>query len=151
MDTIPLRYAQSLLRLTPMSEAELRDELTTLNLPLVLLQASAQADAKIPADDYGRLFVHLVRKIQVSKTGGNDGALAFSAYKMLFQAMLHAGNLEQAMQRASVYFQRLQADGASFYLDQEGDIIRRGKAEDENGCLDTGLTKLQGLFESSNS
>ncbi|MEH6583162.1 MAG: AraC family transcriptional regulator ligand-binding domain-containing protein [Halioglobus sp.] len=126
MDTIPLRYAQSLLRLTPMSEEQLREELSALNLPMVLLQATAIADARIPADDYGRLFVHLIRQMQQSLPGGKataESTIAFSAYKMLFQAMLHAGTLEQAMQRASLYFQRLQADGESFYLHREGETV----------------------------
>jgi hypothetical protein len=38
-DTIPLRFAQSLLRLVPMTQQQLRRELAELNLPLVLLQA----------------------------------------------------------------------------------------------------------------
>jgi AraC-like DNA-binding protein len=126
METIPLRYAQSLLRLTPLPVAQLRVELSELGLPLVLLQPSALPDTSISTDDYGRLFIHLVRQIQDNLPGGEvkaPGVLAFSAYRMLFQAMLHAGNLEQAMQRASVYFQRLQADGESFYLECEGDEV----------------------------
>jgi AraC-like DNA-binding protein len=123
METIPLRYAQSLLRLSPMPDEQLRQELTALKLPLVLLQPTAIADAKISTDDYGRLFIHLVRRLQATLPGGGEGAIEFSAYRMLFQAMLHAGNLEQAMQRASVYFQRLQADRESFYLEQDGDIV----------------------------
>ena len=52
-DTIPLQYAQSLLRLVPIPEEQLRQQLTELNLPLVLLQDKAVADARIPVDDYG--------------------------------------------------------------------------------------------------
>ena len=74
MDTIPLRYAQSLLRLTPMSAEQLREELLSLNLPLVLLQPETQSDARIPADDYGRLFIHLVRSLQATLPGGETGA-----------------------------------------------------------------------------
>jgi hypothetical protein len=39
-DTIPLQYAQSLLRLVPIPEDQLRQQLTELNLPLVLLPES---------------------------------------------------------------------------------------------------------------
>ena len=126
-DTIPLRYAQSLLRLAPMAEEQLRQQLTELNLPLVLLQKNSVADARIPVDDYGRLFIHLVRKLQENLpnySGDAHSAMSFSAYRMMFQAMLHAGNLGRAMQRAAVYFQRLQSHGETFHLEEEGDQIR---------------------------
>lgn len=126
-DSIPLRYAQSLLRLAPMPEAELRQELMDLKLPLVLLQPSCAADALISVDDYGRLFIHIVRKLQQSlpsRSADIESTLLFSAYRMMFQAMLHASNLQQAMQRASVYFQRLQAHGETFHLENQGDVAR---------------------------
>jgi AraC-like DNA-binding protein len=125
-DTIPLRYAQSLLRLAPMRSEQLRRELVELNLPLVLLQDNAVADARIPVDDYGRLFIHLVHKLQQdlpSHSGDVESTLLFSAYRMMFQAMLHASNLGQAMQRASVYFQRLQSRGETFHLEEAGDQV----------------------------
>lgn len=125
-DTIPLRYAQSLLRLTPMTQEQLRQELIALNMPLVLLQSRAAPDARIPVEDYGRLFIHLIHKLQQdlpSRSGDVETTLLFSAYRMMFQAMLHAPTLEKAMQRASVYFQRLQSQGESFYLEQEGDQV----------------------------
>ncbi len=125
-DTIPLRYAQSLLRLVPMTTEELRRELAELNLPLVLLQDKAVPDARIPVDDYGRLFIHLIRRLQEHlPSPGKDveSAVAFSAYRMMFQAMLHARTLEQAMQRASVYFQRLHPRGDTFQLDAADDDI----------------------------
>ena len=126
-DSIPLRYAQSLLRLAPMSEQELRQELMELKLPLVLLQSHSAADARIPVEDYGRLFIHIVRKLQQSlpsRSADIESTLLFSAYRMMFQAMLHASTLQQAMQRASVYFQRLQAHGETFHLEDEGDLVR---------------------------
>jgi AraC-like DNA-binding protein len=125
-DTIPLRYAQSLLRLAPMSQDQLREELAALNMPLVLLEDAAVADARISVDDYGRLFIHIVRKLQEnlpSFSGDVEGTIAFSAYRMMFQAMLHASNLDQAMRRASVYFKRLQPQGETFHLDVEGDQV----------------------------
>lgn len=127
-DTIPLRYAQSLLRIAPMSRGQLREELATLNMPLVLLEDNAVADARIPVEDYGRLFIHLVHKVQESLPGNSgdvESTLLFSSYRMMFQAMLHASSLEQALQRAAVYFQRLQSRGDSFTLeaDSEDDNI----------------------------
>jgi len=125
-DTIPLRYAQSLLRIAPMGEEQLRAELTELNLPLVLLKSSTVPDARISVDDYGRLFIHLVRKLQESLPGRSDdveSTLLFSAYRMMFQAMLHASSLEQAMQRAAVYFKRLQSQGESFTLEIEANTV----------------------------
>ena len=82
-----------------MPEEQLRRELAELKLPLVLLQDNAVADARIPVDDYGRLFIHLVHKLQQdlpSHSGDVESTLLFSAYRMMFQAMLHAANLGQA-------------------------------------------------------
>jgi len=125
-DTVPLHYAQSLLRLVPMSEAALRQELNQLKLPLVLLHEKSVKDTRISAEDYGRLFIHLVQRLQQQppvKRDGDENTLVFSAYQMMFQAMLHAPNLKHAMHRASVYFRRLQVDGESFYLEFDGDIV----------------------------
>ena len=59
-DQIPLRYAQKLLSLAPMSPEELRSDLTELNLPLVLMEKHSKSQAQISVQDYGRLFMHLV-------------------------------------------------------------------------------------------
>jgi AraC-like DNA-binding protein len=126
-ETIPLRYAQSLLRMLPMPREELRGELTEMNLPLVLLEDHAVADARIPVEDYGRLFIHLTRKLQQHLPSAGDdveATLMFSAYRMMFQAMLHASNLKQAMQRAAVYFQRLHSQRDTFHLEEIGDHVR---------------------------
>lgn len=126
-DTVPLQFAQSLLRLAPMGEEELRAELAALNLPLVLLENKAVAESRISVDDYGRLFIHLVRRLQKNLPGNSgsvEDTLLFSAYRMMFQAMLHASNLEQAMQRASMYFQRLQSRGETFHLELDDDLVR---------------------------
>ena len=139
-DTIPLRYAQSLLRLTNMSQHQLRCELSELNLPLVLLQDHAVVDARISVDDYGRLFIHLVHKLQrdLPSSGADvESTIMFSAYRMMFQAMLHSANLGQAMQRASVYFNRLQSHGETFHLEDAGDQVccRFVFSEDEERAL----------------
>ena len=126
-DTIPLQYAQSLLRLVPIPTEELSRQLAELKLPLVLLQDTAVEDARIPVEDYGRLFIHLVRQLQEHlPSSGEDveTTVMFSAYRMMFQAMLHASNLGQAMQRASVYFQRLHSQGDTFRLEEAGDDVR---------------------------
>lgn len=124
-DTIPLRYAQSLLRMAPMPAGELEAQLLALNLPRVLLEDKAVADARISVDDYGRLFIHLVHRIQDTLPDSiamPEDTRSFSAYRMMFQAMLHARDLGQALQRAAIYFRRLQAEGESFELQTEGDI-----------------------------
>jgi AraC-like DNA-binding protein len=125
-DTLPIRYAQSLLRLASGTREELREELGEMNLPLVLLQSKANPDAQIAVEDYGRLFIHLVKKLQPDLMSGSDElseALGFSAYHMLFLAMAHSRNLEQAMQRAAVYFRRFEAQGDTFVLEKEGDRV----------------------------
>ena len=123
-DTIPLRYAQSLLRLVRVPPEQLRRDLTELKLPLVLFQERALPDARIPVDDYGRLFIYLIQKLQQELHGPDsrlENTLQFSAYRMMFQAMLHAGTLGHAMQRAAIYFQRLHADGDGFELHADGE------------------------------
>lgn len=123
-DTIPLRYAQSLLRLVRVPPEQLRRDLTELKLPLVLFQQRALPDARIPVDDYGRLFIYLIQRLQQELHGPDrnlESTLQFSAYRMMFQAMLHAGTLEHAMQRAAVYFQRLHARGDGFELQVDGE------------------------------
>lgn len=139
-ESIPLRYAQSLLRLAPVPEQELREELAALNLPLVLLKNSTAGDARISVEDYGRLFIHLVRRLQETlhdSAAEVHNTLVFSAYRMLFQAMLHAPNLEQAMRRAAVYFQRLEASGDTFTLEEDGDLVhcRFGFTHDDDASL----------------
>ncbi len=125
-NTIPLHYAQSMLRLAPVEPAELKEELRALKLPLVLMEEKAVADARISVEDYGRLFIHLIHKIQDSIPGNiadPDDTRSFSAYRMMFQAMLHAKDLAQALQRASIYFKRLQEQGETFLLEEDGDTV----------------------------
>lgn len=125
-NTIPLHYAQSMLRLAPVEPAELREELKALKLPLVLMEEKAVADARISVEDYGRLFIHLIHKIQDSIPGNiadPDDTRSFSAYRMMFQAMLHAKDLAQALQRASIYFKRLQEQGETFLIEEDGDTV----------------------------
>jgi len=125
-NSIPLHYAQSLLRLAPVAPAELKAELKSLNLPLVLLEARAVPEARITVDDYGKLFIHLVHKLQDTlpdNTADPEDTRNFSAYRMMFQAMLHARHLGQALQRASIYFKRLQSHGESFELVEDGDTV----------------------------
>ena len=140
-ETVPLRFAQSLLRLAPMDIEQLREELGEMNLPLVLLEEAAVPEARISVDDYGRLFIHLIKRLQRSLHDDAEvmeSTLVFSSYRMMFQAMLHASNLEQAMRRAAVYFQRLQKQGETFHLEHDGELVH---------CrfvfADTGDTPLQ--------
>lgn len=125
-DTLPIRYAQSLLKLATGDREELREELSGLKLPLVLLEPR-DADAEIRVEEYGRLFIHLVKKLQPDLMSGADdvsAALEFSAYNMLFLAMAHSTSLEQAMQRAAIYFRRFEAQGDTFVLEPDGDQVR---------------------------
>lgn len=126
-ESLPIRYAQSLMKLTRAPVEELRAELQELRLPLVLLQPSAHPDATISVEDYGRLFMHLVRKLQpeLLEPGSDlEDTLEFSAYRMLYLAMAHSKNLRQALQRSSVYFRRFEASGDTFVIEQEGDRVR---------------------------
>jgi AraC-like DNA-binding protein len=119
-DNISVRHAQSLLRLADFPEDELRLDLRELKLPLVLLQDTALSSAEISAEDYGRLFIHLIKKLQTNlhqDPMSLSGALEFSAYRMLYLAMAHSQTLHQALQRAAVYFRRFEAQGDSFTIE----------------------------------
>ena len=81
---LPLHYAQSLLRLVPMSEEQLRAELKELNLPLVLVEMHRRAHHDRGRDDLGFLVVPHVdrararqlfvrRSFEVSVRPGEDG------------------------------------------------------------------------------
>jgi len=125
-ESLPIQYAQSLLKLSQVPLEELQRELQELNLPLVLLKEKAVANARISVDDYGRLFMHLIRKLQPELAADSqdlDSALHFSAYRMMFLAMAHSSNLGQAMQRASVYFSRFEQHGDTFVLEQDDDSV----------------------------
>ncbi|QFU75105.1 AraC family transcriptional regulator [Halioglobus maricola] len=125
-DTIPLKYAQSLLRLAPVPRDQLRAQLTAANLPLALLETQAVPGAVIPVEDYGRLFIHLVHQLQdyiPENAMDPEDTRLFSAYRMMFQAMLHARDLRQALQRASVYFRRMQSTGETFAIEEDGDLV----------------------------
>lgn len=125
-ETIPLYYAQTLLRMAPVEPALLREELKSLKLPMVLLEDKAVPDARISVEDYGRLFIHLVHQIQDSIPGNiadPEDTRNFSAYRMMFQAMVHSKTLGQALQRASIYFKRLQSQGETFEIEEDGDTV----------------------------
>jgi AraC-like DNA-binding protein len=97
-----------------------------MDLPLVLLEQKTAPDLEIPVEDYGRLFIHLVKKLQPGLGAAGDelaATIEFSTYHMLFVAMAHSKNLEQAMQRAAVYFRRFEAQGDTFVLTPEGEHI----------------------------
>ncbi len=121
-DKISVRHAQSLLRLAQFPQEELDAELRALNLPLVLSREYAVPNAEISAENYGRLFIHLIRKLQSQihedETSLNS-ALEFSAYRMLYLAMAHARDLQEALKRAAVYYRRFEASGESFTLTEE--------------------------------
>ena len=125
-ETIPLRFAQSLLRLAPMDTSTMRAQLMELNLPLVLLQRTAVADAQISVEDYGRLFVHLVHQLQEQlpyAASSPEDARSFSAYRMMYEAMLHSRDLRQALQRAALYFRRLPSGDDRFILEETAESI----------------------------
>ena len=110
-----------------MPPEELRRDLEQLKLPLVLLQHRAAPDLEIAVEDYGRLFIHLVRNLQHSIAEESleaEAALDFSAYQMLYLAMAHSRDLRQAMQRAAIYFRRFESQGDSFVIEDLGDRVR---------------------------
>ena len=123
---VPLRYVKSLLRLSAAS-GELRQELETLGIDPVILEESPPPDTVLSTDDYGRLFMHLIRRMQPGLQASNgqlNSLLEFSTYRMMYQAMVHAPNLREALRRAAAYFQRFQPSGETFHLEPSGELVR---------------------------
>lgn len=113
---VPIRYLKSLFTLAAIPEAAFKAELRAHDVDPQLLE---QNGASIPAEIYGRIFVQLIKKMQPALLQQNDnlqGVLAFSTYRMMYEAMIHAPDLREAINRAAIYFQRFQPDGATFNL-----------------------------------
>jgi AraC-like DNA-binding protein len=125
--SVPSRYVKSLLRLSRVPPDQLRRELATLGINTAILDEEAAAGAGLSTDDYGRLFIHLVKSMQpglATERGELANLLEFSTYRMMYQAMVHAPDLRRALQRAAVYFQRFQPRGETFHLEPEGKLVR---------------------------
>lgn len=120
------RYVQTLLGLSGITEQEMRGELESLAIDPAIVDEAPADGAGLSSEEYGRLFVHLVRKMQAAFTqkGQLDGLLEFSTYRMMYQAMVHAADLREALQRGAIYFQRFQPNGETFHIEAEGDLAR---------------------------
>jgi AraC-like DNA-binding protein len=123
---VPLKYVKSMLRLATASADELRPELEALGIDTTILLDSAPAGAGLSTEEYGRLFMHLIRKMQpglTSSPGELNSLLEFSTYRMMYQAMVHAPNLREALRRAAAYFQRFQPNGETFHLEPSAELV----------------------------
>ncbi|MCB1690492.1 MAG: AraC family transcriptional regulator ligand-binding domain-containing protein [Halioglobus sp.] len=122
-----------------MSSQNLRASLELFGLPAQKLMDEAQhlgidvgswddkSDQQISAQDFGRLFIAMVRRSQVAAGVDEeslDAILELSSYRMLFTYMIHAGTLRECLARAASYFTRFAADKKSFSLEASGDTTR---------------------------
>jgi AraC-like DNA-binding protein len=122
---VPLKYVNSLLRLSNATRDELRPEVEALGIDPAILEDPPPAGTTLSIEDYGRLFIHLIKSAQAelpAQQGNLNSLLEFSTYRMMYLAMVHAPNLREALQRAAAYFQRFQANGDTFHLETAGDF-----------------------------
>ncbi len=121
--SVPIQHFRSLIQLTELPLADVKDELVSLGIEPGLLDPTGKATS-VPADIYGRVFIHLIKNMQptLQKPGDNlQGILSFSTYRMMYEAMLNAATLGEALERASIYFQRFQPAGATFHVSISAD------------------------------
>jgi AraC-like DNA-binding protein len=124
---VPIKHVNSLLRLSNANRENLLPELEALGIDPAILDEPPAAGVTLSMEDYGRLFIHLVKTLQTelgAQQGNIDNLLEFSTYRMMYLAMVHAPNLREALQRAAAYFQRFQANGDTFHLQSTGEFSR---------------------------
>jgi len=124
---VPIKHVNSLLRLSNANREKLRPELEALGIDPAILDEPPATGVSLSTEDYGRLFIHLIKTLQTelsAQQGNLDSLLAFSTYRMMYLAMVHAPNLREALQRAAAYFQRFQVNGDTFHLQTTGDFAQ---------------------------
>jgi AraC-like DNA-binding protein len=122
--TLPVKYLHSLLKLSPLPPEALQLELEALGIDPSMLESGK---GEVSTEQYGRLFIHLVRGLQTDlagRRGDLSGLLSFSTYRMMFEAMVHAATLREALTRAAIYFERFQPDAETFHIETVGDLAR---------------------------
>ncbi len=116
---------RSSLDLFGLPESVLRDEAVEQGIDLESLSANPQAC--ISAQDFGRLFIAAVRRSQREISANDaelDSVLHLSAYRVLFVYIIHAATLKECLQRAATYFTRFESERRSFSITTEGDTVR---------------------------
>lgn len=115
---MPVNQLLASLGLFGMDANTLFDEAQLLNIDFAKL--SADPTATISAQDFGRLFIAMVRRSQLTADIDEkdmDAVLALSSYRVLFTYMIHAPTLRAALERAANYFLRFETENRTFALE----------------------------------
>lgn len=121
---IPARYAQSTIKLIRIRHSTVAEVLKAEKLPLALLD-DQPLDGTLDAEQYGKLFMSLLKASQHELQGGASGVddvLNLSAYRLLYSYMLNAQDLGGAIQRATAYYARFQRQQQGFTMVIDGDF-----------------------------
>ena len=119
---IPAYYAQSTIQFVQRPRQEIEGLLAALGLPLSLLSEERQAGV-VTAEDYGRLFIGLLKLAQQALNDNPEQVVDLSTYRLMFGYMLQADTLENAIDRAGTYFRRFHARRQSFSLVKHDDKV----------------------------
>lgn len=118
---------QASLGLFGMPVKNLVDEAQHLGIDVASLNDSS--DQQISAQDFGKLFISMVRRSQIAMGVSEeslDAIFALSSYRVMFVYMIHARTLRECLARAANYFTRFEAEKRSFSLETSGDTTRWG-------------------------
>jgi AraC-like DNA-binding protein len=124
--TVPAAYAHSAIRLLSRPREQLERLLRELGLPAELLEEHS-ATGEISAEQFGRLFIGLVRLAQRETESDADAAdqvVNLSTYRLMFTYMLQAPDLRDAIRRATLFFLRFNDARQGFTLGVEGSVAR---------------------------
>ncbi len=84
-------------------------------------------EATISAQDFGRLFIAMVRRSQAAAGVAEenlDAILTLSSYRVLFVYMIHGATLRDCLVRAANYFTRFEEKKRSFSFQPNGENTR---------------------------
>jgi len=107
-DTVPAAYAQSAIRLLARPRQQMETLLAEVGLPQALL-ADSPARGTVSAEQFGKLFIGLVCLSQEAVHPDPETArqvVTLSTYRLMFNYMLQAPDLGDAIRRAGLFFLR---------------------------------------------
>lgn len=129
-DTVPSRFARSLLSLAEAHGGNIDQLMALSRLPFDPRDAEAEHYCEtIPAKDYSRLYGQVLRLLQDETFGLNRGAgVNPGAFRMMCYSILGCENLGKAMRRASDFYSTFfdQAQGAHVELSVAGERAAAG-------------------------
>ncbi len=138
--TMSFHQLQASLGLFGMSAQDLVGEAQLLDIDIETL--SNDPAASISAQDFGRLFIAMVRRSQLNAgvdEKSMDAILTLSSYRVLFNYMIHASTLRDCLERAANYFARFESQNRTFTLDLTSETTR--------WCFDLGTIDAQATPE----